>query len=288
MALGLSSIPFSGLIYGMWKGKYDFRVLRYSLDFEDLPREFDGFTLTQISDIHSGSFDNKAKVRYAIDLINNQNSDVIFFTGDLVNDRAVELVPWMDIFSKLSAKKGVYSVLGNHDYGDYSKWKSKYEKAQNLKQLKQTQKDLGFDLLLNEHRFLERNGQKISILGVENWGSRGFRQNGDLEKALENAPEEGFKILLSHDPTHWEKKVLGSNIHIHLTLSGHTHGMQFGVEIPGLVKWSPSQWIYKYWAGLYEESGKYLNVNRGLGFIGFPGRAGIWPEISVITLRTKG
>ena len=284
IGLGLAAIPFASLLYGMYKGKYNFRVLNYTLHFEDLPEAFDGYRLTQISDIHSGSFDNKEKIEYAIDLINDQKSDVILFTGDMVNNKASEMLPWKTTFSRLKAKDGKYSVLGNHDYGDYVDWDSSAEKAKNLEDLKDIQREIGFDLLLNEHRYLERNGEKIAIVGVENWG-KGFKQKGDLKKASSQINSDDFKILMSHDPSHWDAQVVNDTYHYHLTLSGHTHGMQFGIEIPGWIKWSPVKWRYKQWAGIYEALGQYINVNRGFGYLGYPGRVGIWPEITVIELK---
>jgi hypothetical protein len=262
-------------------------VLKYEVEFDDLPDAFDGYQITQISDVHSGSFDNFRKVAYGIDLINAQQSDVIFFTGDLVNDRTSEMEPWKEVFSRLEAKDGKFSILGNHDYGDYTSWESEAAKAQNLEDLKMMQKEMGFDLILNSNRYLQKDGQKIALLGVENWGRGGFKKAGDLQMAKEGVDKDDFKILLSHDPSHWEDVALQDDYHYHLTLSGHTHGMQFGVEIPGWIKWSPVKWRYKYWAGLYKEMGQFINVNRGFGFIGYPGRFGIWPEISVITLKKK-
>lgn len=284
VALGIAAIPFVSLLYGMYIGKYNFKVLKYTLYFEDLPDAFNGYKITQISDIHSGSFDNKEKIEYAVDLVNEQQSDVIFFTGDLVNNKAEEMIPWMDTFSRLKAKDGIFSILGNHDYGDYVRWESEEAKKQNLIDLAKVHRDIGFDLLMNESRFLEKDGQRIAIVGVENWG-RGFKQKGDLAKAARNIDANDFKILMSHDPTHWEQQVIEDDYHYHLTLSGHTHGMQFGIEIPGWIKWSPVKWRYKYWAGIYKEKGQYINVNRGLGFIAYPGRVGIWPEITVIELK---
>lgn len=285
IALGIAAIPFGAILYGLYKGKYNFKVLKYTLSFEDLPEAFDGYKLTQISDVHSGSFDNKEKVAYAIDLINQQQSDVILFTGDMVNNESKEMLPYVDIFSKLTAKDGLYSVLGNHDYGDYLRWETPEAKATNLELLKTIQKDIGFDLLLNESRYIEKNGEKIALIGVENWGAGGFKKAGDLKKASKNVNTNDFKILMSHDPSHWEKQVIKDDYHYHLTLSGHTHGMQFGIEIPGWFKWSPVKWRYKYWAGIYKEMGQYINVNRGFGYLGFPGRVGIWPEITVIELK---
>ncbi len=287
LALSLAFIPFVSVVYGVTQGKYNYKVWKYTLYYEDLPEAFDGYRITQISDIHSGSFDNKKKIQHGINLINQQGSDAIMITGDIVNNLATELLPWKDILKQLKAKDGVFSVLGNHDYGDYSTWGSPEEKTKNLELLKQIQKEMGFDLILNGHRYIEKDGQKIAIIGVENWGYGRFSKYGDLDKALEGVANEDFKILLSHDPTHWEYEVLPEGKNIQLTLSGHTHGMQVGIEIEGLVKWSPSEWNYKYWGGMYEEDGKNLNVNRGFGYHAFPGRVGIWPEITVIELRKK-
>ncbi len=285
IAIGLAAIPFASILYGIYKGKYNFKVLKYTLHFEDLPEAFDGYKLTQISDVHSGSFDNKEKVEYAIDLINEQQSDAIVFTGDMVNNKAEEMLPYVDMFSKLKAKDGLFSVLGNHDYGDYVRWESETAKQKNLDDLKAIQKQIGFDLLLNESRFVERDNQRIAIVGVENWGKGGFKKAGDLKKAVELVDKDDFKVLLSHDPSHWEAQVVPDDYHYHLTLSGHTHGMQFGIEIPGWFKWSPVKWRYKQWAGIYEEFGQFINVNRGFGYLAFPGRVGIWPEITVIELK---
>lgn len=287
VALLLASIPFASLLYGMYKGKYDYRVLKYALEFDDLPEAFDGYKITQISDIHSGSFDDHKMVEYAVDLVNKQESDVILFTGDLVNSVAREMYPWKEVFSKLKARDGVFSVLGNHDYGDYAQWETEEDKEANLEELKNIQKDIGFDLLLNENRFLQKGEDRIALVGVENWGAGGFKKAGDLNLAMEGVQENDFKVLMSHDPSHWEQEVIQHPWHVHLTLSGHTHGMQFGVEIPGWFKWSPVKYRYKYWAGIYKELGQYINVNRGFGFIGYPGRVGIWPEVTVIELRKR-
>ena len=287
LALGAAAIPFSALLYGMIKGKYNFKVLKYELEFADLPEAFDGFTMTQISDIHSGSFDNKNKISYAVDLINQQDSDAIFFTGDLVNNVAEEMDDWKELFSNLSAKEGVFSVLGNHDYGDYVRWNSKEEKLKNLDKLKKIQSEMGWNLLLNENFYIKRKNQKIAIVGVENWGENGFKQAGDLDAACKNINDSDFKVLLSHDPSHWKSRVKNDDRNFQLTLSGHTHGMQFGIEIPGWIKWSPVKYRYENWAGIYEEKGRFINVNRGFGFLGYPGRVGIWPEITVIKLKKK-
>ena len=288
IALGLAAVPLVSLLYGMYRGRYNYKVLHYALEYDDLPEAFDGFTMTQISDIHSGSFDNAEKVQYGVDLINEQKSDVIFFTGDLVNNKCDEVLPWVTTFSQLKATHGVYSVLGNHDYGDYADWENDAAKGENMERLYATQKKMGWDLLRNEARWIEKDGQKIAVVGVENWGKGGFKKAGDLNQALSGVDPEDFKILLSHDPSHWEAEVLPHPAPVELTLSGHTHGMQFGIEIPGWFKWSPVQWRYKQWAGIYGTEQQRLNVNRGFGFLAYPGRVGMWPEITVITLkRTK-
>lgn len=285
LALGVAAIPFASFLYGMYQGRYNFRVLKYTLYFEDLPESFDGYKISQISDVHAGSFDNPEKIKYGVDLLNEQESDVVLFTGDLVNNKASEMEGWTELFGSIKARDGVYSVLGNHDYGDYAEWSSPREKAENLQALKKVHGEMGWNLLLNEHRFLEKDGQKIALVGVENWGAGGFKKAGDLTKASEGLQEKDFKILLSHDPSYWRERIKSDPNMYHLTLSGHTHGMQFGIEIPGVIKWSPVQFRYKYWAGIYEEAGRFLNVNRGFGYLAYPGRVGIWPEISVIELR---
>lgn len=286
LGLGIASIPFAGMLYGIFKGRYNFRVIKHTLFFDDLPSEFDGYLITHISDIHSGSFDNIEKVTYGINLINEQKSDVIFFTGDLVNNSSQEIEKWKHIFSNLYAPDGVFSVLGNHDYGDYMQWNSLSEKEENLENLKNIQKEMGFSLLLNQHHFIKRKNQRLAILGVENWG-KGFIQKGDLQQTLKGVSPSDFKILLSHDPTHWQYQVKNHTQKIQLTLSGHTHGMQFGIEIPGWIKWSPARFIYKYWGGMYQENQRFLNVNRGFGYLAFPGRVGMPPEITVIELKKQ-
>jgi predicted MPP superfamily phosphohydrolase len=283
LALGVAAIPFVSFIYGIVQGKYNYKVIKYQLAFDDLPEAFDGYTITQISDIHSGSFTNKEKIQYGVDLINEQKSDLLLFTGDIVNNKADEMDNWIDVFAQLKAKEGKYAILGNHDYGDYMDWKSPEDKVKNFEDVKKIHKKIGFDLLLDEHRYLEKDGQKIALLGVENWG-KGFNQAGDLTKASANIKKDDFKILMSHDPSHWQEKVKKDDFNYHLTLSGHTHGLQMGIEIPGF-RFSPSQFVYKQWAGLYEEYGRYINVNRGFGYHAFPGRVGIWPEITVIELK---
>jgi len=286
LGLGLASIPFFSLNFGMLWGKNNIKVLNYTLFFDDLPSSFDGYKLTQISDLHAGNLDSLDKLESAIQLINSQNSDLILFTGDLVNNEANELTPWITALSKLKAKDGLYSILGNHDYGDYRSWPSEKEKLDNFNKIKKTQQQIGFDLILNDSRYIYKGAQKLALIGVENW-SNVFKKKGDLSKAVKNIRAQDFKILLSHDPTHWQKVVLNEKINYNLTLSGHTHGGQFGIEIPGYLKWSPVQWRYKYWAGIYKNKNQYLNVNRGLGTTAVPGRVGIWPEVTVITLKSS-
>ncbi|KDN56804.1 metallophosphoesterase [Flavobacterium seoulense] len=285
IGLGLAAIPFLSLIYGVTIGKYNFKVIKQRIFFPDLPDAFDGFTITQISDVHSGSFDNPDKISYAIDLINEQNSDMILFTGDIVNTHATEMHPWIETFNRIKKHEyGKYSVLGNHDYGEYVTWPSQTEKNQNFQDIKDLYGRIGFNLLLNEYRFVEKDGQKIALVGVENWG-KNFKQAGDLNKASEGLQVEDFKILMSHDPSHWDIEVKEHEKNFHLTFSGHTHGMQFGIEIPGYFKWSLAQYVYAQWAGLYEHLGRYIYVNRGFGFHAYPGRVGIMPEITVIELK---
>jgi predicted MPP superfamily phosphohydrolase len=285
VALAMAAIPFSSLLYGMTKGKYNFRVIKQTLFFPDLPEDFDGFTITQISDVHSGSFDDPEKINYAIDMINDQNADMILFTGDIVNTHATEMHPWIDIFNRIQPHEyGKYSVLGNHDYGEYVEWPSEAAKRQNFEDIKDLHRQIGFNLLLNEHTKIKKGNSELALVGVENWG-KNFKQAGDLKKASEGLTKEDFKILMSHDPSHWEYEVKHDEKHYHLTLSGHTHGLQFGIEIPGIIQWSPVQYVYKQWAGLYENVGRYIYVNRGFGFHAYPGRVGIWPEITVFELK---
>jgi predicted MPP superfamily phosphohydrolase len=286
MATLVAGIPFIGSIYGVTKGKYNFRIHKAEIAFKDLPKEFDGLKITQVSDIHCGSFGDRSEVIRGVQLANAQNSDIMFFTGDLVNMRASEMENWVDVFNQFKAPMGVYSIFGNHDYGDYVHWDTEEEKTANLERLAAFHKQIGFRLMRNENLKLERNGKTIELLGLENWGRGGFSKYGDFAKTLEGTSPDSFKILLSHDPTQWEEQVMNHPETIHLTLSGHTHGMQFGFEIPGVVRFSPIEFNYKRWAGLYAEHGRYLYVNRGFGYIGFPGRVGIWPEITVITLRS--
>jgi hypothetical protein len=285
LGLGLAAIPFMSLIYGITIGKYNYKVIKQRIFFPDLPEAFDGFTITQISDVHSGSFDNPEKINYAIDLVNEQNSDMILFTGDIVNTDAKEMHPWIETFNKIKNHEyGKYSVLGNHDYGEYVTWPSEAAKEKNFQDIKNLYGDIGFKLLLNEHTYIEKGNDKIALIGVENWGHN-FKKAGDINKASQGVKQEDFKILMSHDPSHWDYEIKNHKKNFHLTLSGHTHGMQFGIEIPGYFKWSLAQYVYAQWAGLYENLGRYVYVNRGFGFHAYPGRVGIMPEITVIELK---
>lgn len=285
VALGIAAVPFLSLIYGMTIGKYNYKVLRQTLFFDDLPDAFDGFKITQISDIHSGSFDNPEKISYAVDLINEQESDLLLFTGDIVNTHATEMHPWIDTFKMIKNYEfGKFSILGNHDYGEYVDWKSEEAKNKNFEDIKDLHQQIDFKLMLNENTKIKKGNDEIALVGVENWGVK-FKKVGDLNKASENLNKEDFKILMSHDPSHWDAEVKDHPKNFHLTLSGHTHGFQFGIEIPGIIKWSPVEYVYKQWAGLYENVGKYIYVNRGFGFHAYPGRVGIMPEITVIELK---
>ncbi len=284
LALGVGALVTLGLGYGI-RNRYRYQLKKVKLSLKNLPSEFKGLRIIQISDIHSGSLDDPEAVSKGVDLIMREKPDLILFTGDLVNNQAEEVNPYLKIFGQLKAPMGVYSVLGNHDYGDYVSWPSEVAKRENLDALKQHHADLGWRLLLNEHVLLELNSQQIALIGIENWGARGFAKYGDMKKAVAglehvNVP---IKILLSHDPSHWEAEVRKEYRDIDLTLSGHTHGMQFGIDIPGF-KWSPVQYVYKQWAGLYQEDNQSLYVNRGYGFIGYQGRVGILPEITLIEL----
>lgn len=277
------------LIYG-FSNKYNYHVRKLKLNFKNLPSSFRGLRIVQISDIHSGSFQDKAAVEKGVDMILAQKPDLILFTGDLVNDRAMEMKEYQDVFSRLKAPMGIYSVLGNHDYGDYYPWPDfdgdhySAMKADNLKQLKGIHAQMGWKLMLNEHTVFERNGEQIALLGIENWSANArFPRFGDMTKAHAGTENIPFKILMSHDPSHWDAQVRKEYPDVNLMLSGHTHGMQFGIEIPKF-KWSPSQYFYKQWAGLYQDGQQKLYVNRGFGFLGYPGRVGILPEITVIDL----
>jgi predicted MPP superfamily phosphohydrolase len=271
------------LIYG-FSNKYDYKIRRLRLHFPNLPSAFKGLKVVQLSDIHSGSFDNYEKVSKGVEMVLKEKPDIIFFTGDLVNNRSDEMQSWQELFGRIQAPLGVYSILGNHDYGDYVQWPSAAAKAQNLQQLKDIQAAMGWKMLNNANTVLEKNGQQLAIIGVENWSAKArFPKYGDLAKAYAGTAHVPFKILLSHDPSHWDAQVRPDYPDIDLMLAGHTHGMQFGVEIPGF-KWSPIQYAYVEWAGLYRKASQYLYVNRGYGFLGYPGRVGILPEITVIEL----
>ena len=284
-ALIASIIPFSTLMFGVLKSAFDYTIHKQKLKIPNLPTAFKGLKIVQISDIHTGSFISTEPLEKAIKLIKEQKPDVIFFTGDLVNDITEEVLPFIDTLKTITAPLGVFSILGNHDYGDYFYKKDDLQgKQHNYKLMKAVHKKLGWKLLLNENHIIEKDNERLAILGVENWGSElRFPKYGDIDKAKNGCFDSDVKLLLSHDPTHWDAHVLPNHPDIAATFSGHTHGMQFGVEIPGF-KWSPSQYIYKNWAGLYEQKQQQLYVNRGLGFIGYPGRVGILPEITVIEL----
>lgn len=286
IALGLAAIPFASLIYGMTKGKYNFKVIKQQVFFPDLPEAFDGFKITQISDVHSGSFDSPEHIAQAINLINEQEADMILFTGDIVNTHAKEMHPWIDTFKKIkNYKYGKFAVLGNHDYGEYVDWKGDEKaKEENFQAIKNLYGQIGFNLMLNQHTFIEKGTEKIALVGVENWGLH-FKKAGDLNKASQGLTKNDFKILMSHDPTHWDAEINKHAKDFHLTFAGHTHGLQFGIEIPGFFRWSPAQYMYDQWAGLYEKAGKYIYVNRGFGYHAYPGRVGIMPEITVIELK---
>ncbi|MBK9760262.1 MAG: metallophosphoesterase [Flavobacteriales bacterium] len=282
VGLALAAIPFGAVLYGITKGRRNFHVQREIITSSKLPKSFNGLRIVQISDMHLGSFPVSSDiVQRGIDLINEQDPDLILFTGDLVNDYSEEAEPWLDALKGLNARLGKYSILGNHDYSDYASWPDAGAKRANLERLKGHHRTLGFRLMLDEHLSIEKDGEQFTMIGVQNWGSR-FQQYGDLKKAVAGSDKSQFRLLMSHDPSHWEAQVWEERID--LTLSGHTHGAQFGITIAGQT-YSPAQWIYKHWAGLYEHDGMNLYVNRGFGFIGFPGRVGMPPEITVIELN---
>jgi len=287
LALAFTVIPAVGLIYGMVRGAYKYRIHNVRIRSKKIPAAFSGYTIVHISDLHCGSFTSPEILNTPIAMMLNQKPDLILFTGDLVNNKADELHGFDTVLKRIRATDGVYSVLGNHDYGDYVAWPSPKEKSDNLKHLIALQHSYGWQLLLNRHVVITRGNSSISLMGIENWGANlHFPKYGKLHDAYQNINPEHFKILMSHDPSHWDKQVRPEFPDIDLTLSGHTHGMQLGIEIPGF-RWSPSKWIYKQWAGLYQNGKQYLYVNRGLGFLGYPGRLGIWPEITVITLEAE-
>ncbi len=287
-ALGLGSALFAALVHGMTLGRYNFKVVRERIVSKRIPANFNGFKILQISDIHSGSLDDKHKIAKAIELINAQDCDIILFTGDIVNNFYWEMDEWISVFKQIKqAPYGNFAVLGNHDYGEYTDWKSEDAKLDNFNRIKAIFPKIGFKLLLNENLILQKGHQEIALVGVENWGAR-FKKAGDLQKASEGLNASQFKILMSHDPSHWELEVKDNPQFYDLTLAGHTHGMQLGIEVPKIgLKWSPSKYIYPQWAGIYQHNGRIINVNRGFGYHFFPGRVGIWPEITLIELQTK-
>ncbi|WP_126971351.1 metallophosphoesterase [Gynurincola endophyticus] len=286
LAISVAIVLWLVLLISINRGRHYYKIRRAFLYFEDLPESFNDFTITHLSDIHAGSFTDVKGVQKGLDLVNAQKSDVILFTGDLVNNEASEMTPWIPAFARLKAPYGKYSVLGNHDYGDYIRWPDIKDKQSNFNRLKQVHQEIGFQLLLDDSKMITKGDDSIAIVGVENWGKGNFHKYGNLKKATDNLSDETFKILMSHDPSHWDAEIIDHNKPVQLTLSGHTHGMQFGFEIFGF-RWSPIKYIYKQWAGLYKKAGKYLYVNRGFGFLGLNGRVGIWPEITVITLKRK-
>ncbi len=285
LGLMASSLMFGSMVYGVVWGKFNFRVVRTDITSARIPSGFDGLKIVQISDTHLGSFgDNIEPVRKAVQMINELAPDYVFFTGDLVNNHADEAKPWINLFAEIEAKEGKYSVFGNHDYGDYGNYTSE-ERRESVESLKEIHRQMGFRLLEDENVLVTRDGDQMRIIGVHNWG-RGFHQIGNLERALSGTDPDEFQILLSHDPTHFEEQVKHKT-KIDLTLSGHTHGMQMGIEIPSLnIKWSPVSMRYRRWAGLYQDDEQKIYINRGFGVLAFPGRVGMPPEISLLTLRS--
>ena len=282
-ALIAASVPLGAFAYGIISGAHDYRIRKVAIKLPNLPKAFDGIKIAQLSDIHSGSFWNKTAVKGGVEMVLNEKPDAVFFTGDLVNNESSEVKEYMDVFNKLRAPLGVFSITGNHDYGDYNSWASKEAKQQNFKDLVTAHKELGFDLLLNENRFLVQGGEKLAILGIENWGTR-FSKHGLLDKAYLGTEEATVKLLLSHDPTHWDAQVRPTYKDIDVMFAGHTHGAQFGVNI-GDFTWTPVQHVYRQWGGLYQEDSQYLYVNRGFGYLGYPGRVGMPPEITIFELK---
>jgi predicted MPP superfamily phosphohydrolase len=283
-ALIATSVPFGTMAYGIISGAHDYRVRRVTINLPNLPKSFDGLTIGQISDIHSGSFFNKTAVKGGVNMLLREKPDMIFFTGDLVNNEAVEVKDYLEIFGKISAPLGVFSVTGNHDYGDYHRWPSLQEKRANFRDLMEAHRLMGYDLLMNDHRIITQGSGRIAVIGNENWGGRGFSQYGKLREAHRGTSEADVRLLLSHDPSHWDAQVRPDFPDIDVMFAGHTHGFQFGVEIGGF-RWSPSQYAYKQWAGLYRQGKQYLYVNRGFGYLGYPGRIGMPPELTIFELK---
>jgi uncharacterized protein len=283
-ALVATAVPFGAMAYGVISGAHDYRVRRKTVYLPNLPKAFDGIRVGQLSDIHSGSFFNKTAVKGGVEMFLNEKPDVIFFTGDLVNNESSEVRDYIDVFGKLRAPLGVYSVTGNHDYGDYKSWPTPEAKKRNLKDLYAAHREMGFDLLLNEHRLLKQGRDSVAVIGIENWGAGRFTRYGRLDVAYKGSEDAPVKLLLSHDPSHWDAQVRPYYPDIDMAFAGHTHGFQFGVEVGGF-KWSPSQYVYKQWAGLYQEGSQYLYVNRGFGYLGYPGRVGMPPELTIIELK---
>lgn len=287
LALLVALIHFGAFVHGICIGRYKYRVIKEDVILNNLPQSFNGFKILQISDLHLGSLDNEAKIKEAIDLINAQDFDLFVFTGDIVNSKASEINRWIPILNQIKTPKyGKYSILGNHDYGEYVKFDTEKLKAENFEAIKAAHQKIGFKLLLNENVYLKNKIDSIALLGVENWGAR-FGEKGDIVKAGQGVTPSDFKIVLSHDPSHFDLILSQSNVWYDLTLSGHTHGFQFGFELPNGLQWSPSEYVYKHWGGLYNENGKYIYVNRGFGYHGYPGRVGVWPEITVLTLKSN-
>jgi len=283
-ALVASAIPFGAMAYGIISGAHDYRVKRVTVKLPNLPKSFDGIKIGHLSDIHSGSFFNKTAVKGGVEMMMNEKPDLIFFTGDLVNNEATEVKEYLDVFNKLRAPRGVFSVTGNHDYGDYKSWESPEAKQQNFKDLIEAHRLLGFNLLKNSNQFIEEGDDKLAIIGIENWGAGRFSKYGKLDEAYRGTDEAAVKLLLSHDPSHWDAQVRKEYKDIDVSFAGHTHGFQFGVEL-GNFKWSPSQYAYKQWAGLYTEDNQHLYVNRGFGYLGYPGRIGMPPELTIMELK---
>ncbi len=282
IAAGLLTLS---IIYGVFVGKYNFKVREETIVFKDLPSSFDGLKVLQISDLHVGSWDNKEAIEKGIEMINAQEYDILLFTGDFVNTLATEADPWIEALQKIKTPKyGKFAVLGNHDYGEYVKWDTEADKEANFKAIKNNIEKSGFKLLLNENVVLKSNNDSIYLLGVENWGLN-FKKAGDLKKTSENVPTDAFKIVMTHDPSHWDAEIVNHQQNYQLTLSGHTHGMQFGFDIPRVLEWSPAEYIYPEWGGLYNKGHQYIYVNRGFGFHAYSGRVGIWPEITVLELK---